>query len=79
MVREPVPLGTAQSTGTHPPPTCGKRVVSRGALPRQRLFELPTGHRVIGGTDVKLGDPSEWGTCQADLVTARVALVEWQS
>lgn len=34
----------------------------RGGLPNLG------GHCGIGGTDIKLGDPSEWGACQTGLV-----------
>ncbi|MER6825149.1 hypothetical protein ABT352_04100 [Streptosporangium sp. NPDC000563] len=34
----------------------------RGSLPN------PGGRCGIGGTNVKLGDPSEWAACQAGLV-----------
>ncbi|WP_433250027.1 peptide-methionine (S)-S-oxide reductase MsrA [Streptosporangium sp. CA-135522] len=35
---------------------------------QQYLFKNPGGYCGIGGTDVKLGDPSEWGACQTGLV-----------
>lgn len=31
---------------------------------------IPNGYCGIGGTNVKAGDPSEWGACQASLVPA---------
>ncbi|MEU7989169.1 hypothetical protein AB0B56_30330 [Streptosporangium canum] len=35
---------------------------------QQYLFKNPGGYCGIGGTNVKLGDPSEWGACQTGLV-----------
>ncbi|MET8339356.1 peptide-methionine (S)-S-oxide reductase MsrA [Streptosporangium canum] len=35
---------------------------------QQYLFKNPGGYCGIGGTSVKLGDPSEWGACQTGLV-----------
>ncbi|GHE43120.1 peptide methionine sulfoxide reductase MsrA [Streptosporangium violaceochromogenes] len=37
------------------------------AYHQQYLFKNPGGYCGIGGTDVKLGDPSEWGACQTGL------------
>ncbi|WP_433250042.1 hypothetical protein ACQPYK_03485 [Streptosporangium sp. CA-135522] len=34
---------------------------------QQYLFKNPGGYCGIGGTDVELGDPSEWGACQTGL------------
>ncbi|MEU7454804.1 peptide-methionine (S)-S-oxide reductase MsrA [Streptosporangium roseum] len=35
---------------------------------QQYLFKNPGGYCGIGGTNVKLGDPSEWAACQTGLV-----------
>ncbi|MEU3167818.1 peptide-methionine (S)-S-oxide reductase MsrA [Streptosporangium sp. NPDC006930] len=35
---------------------------------QQYLYKNPNGYCGIGGTNVKLGDPSEWGACQTGLV-----------
>ncbi|WP_031169691.1 peptide-methionine (S)-S-oxide reductase MsrA [Streptosporangium roseum] len=35
---------------------------------QQYLFKNPGGYCGIGGTNVKLGDPSQWGVCQTGLV-----------
>ncbi|MFD8531984.1 peptide-methionine (S)-S-oxide reductase MsrA [Streptosporangium canum] len=35
---------------------------------QQYLFKNPGGYCGIGGTNVKLGDPSEWSACQTGLV-----------
>ncbi len=35
---------------------------------QQYLFKVPNGYCGIGVTNVKLGDPSEWGACQTGLV-----------
>ncbi|SNS90148.1 peptide-methionine (S)-S-oxide reductase [Streptosporangium subroseum] len=35
---------------------------------QQYLYKNPGGYCGIGGTSVKLGDPSEWASCQAGLV-----------
>ncbi|MEV8634726.1 peptide-methionine (S)-S-oxide reductase MsrA [Streptosporangium sp. NPDC051023] len=35
---------------------------------QQYLFKVPNGYCGIGGTNVKLGDPSGWGACQTGLV-----------
>ncbi|WP_165781216.1 hypothetical protein [Streptosporangium minutum] len=34
---------------------------------QQYLFKNPGGYCGIGGTNVKLGDPSQWGACQTGL------------
>ncbi|MBB6346692.1 hypothetical protein ACWGH8_28325 [Nonomuraea muscovyensis] len=36
---------------------------------QQYLFKNPNGYCCIGGTDVKLGDPSEW-SCPTGLTAA---------
>ncbi|MET8047162.1 MULTISPECIES: peptide-methionine (S)-S-oxide reductase MsrA [unclassified Streptosporangium] len=35
---------------------------------QQYLYKNPGGYCGIGGTNVKLGDPSQWGACQTGLV-----------
>jgi hypothetical protein len=35
---------------------------------QQYLYKVPNGYCGIGGTNVKLGDPSEWAACQTGLV-----------
>jgi peptide-methionine (S)-S-oxide reductase len=37
---------------------------------QQYLYKNPGGYCGIGGTSVKLGDPSEWAACQTGLVSA---------
>ncbi len=34
---------------------------------QQYLYKVLNGYCGIGGTNVKLGDPSEWGACQTGL------------
>ena len=48
-----------------------RRLLPCGAYHQQYLYKNPGGYCGIGGTSVKLGDPSEWAACQAGLIPRR--------